>query len=663
MIKKKLRMALAGQPNVGKSTVFNMLTGLNQHVGNWPGKTIDLKSGRIRHRSFDIRITDLPGTYSLTCNSEEERIARDFILEEKPDVVIVIVNAAALEHSLYLVTELLELPPPIVIGLNMIDVAKQNGVVVESHVLQAALGVPVVPLVATRKQGIQDLLKAAISVLEDPTCFHPVSPGIEEEHQDIYQRIVSILRKHKRMDIPPTWMAMKLLEGDSEITQKVKAETGKDWEVVQEMLKRHEDVYLDIASHRYKWIRRMIRAAVVHPKGGQISFTDRLDRFATHPVWGMMMILLLFSLVLWLTYTIALPIVTLFNTYALGGLENWLGSVMSSTPAWLQGLVIDGVLRGTGTVISFVPILIIYFLALGFLEDTGYLARVAYVLDRYLHAIGLHGKSSIPLCMGVGCNVPAVMGCRIIEDWRAKILTILLVPFIPCTSRMAVITFLAAAFFGKAATLVTISLLAASVFILMLVGFLTNRTVFKGQRTAFIMEMPLYHVPNLRTIGLFIYRNTISFLQKAGTIILVVSVGIWFLGYMPSGKIETSWLAHFGTAVTPAFALVGLPDWRFVVALFTSFLAKENTVATLGILFTSGAGGTLSQQIAPALSLPSRLAFITMQTFFIPCLPTVLTIRQESHSWRWAWLSIGIMLTISLLLGAAVYYLAMLFTI
>jgi len=655
-IQNPLTVALAGQPNVGKSTVFNMLTGLDQHVGNWPGKTVEQKTGEFAHHGRPIRLVDLPGTYSLTANSEEERVARDYLIREQPDVVIIVVNAAALERNLYLLAELLALPVRVVVGLNMIDVAEQQGIRVEPHVLEAALGAPVVPLVACRNQGLGELMDAVERLAAAPDAFKPNRPAIRAAHRPVLQEIRALIAGQVPQPYPEDWFALKLLEGDAEITDTLRQAAPEAWERVHALLRRHEDAYLDIAGGRYEWIGRMVRAAVVHPRAGAVTLTDRLDRIATHPLWGLALLVGIFGLVFWLTYTVALPIVNWLDGVVIRGLSEGLRALLTTTPGWLSGLIVDGIIGGAGTVLTFLPILVIFFAALGILEDVGYFARAAYVMDRFMHWMGLHGKSCLPLFLGFGCNVPAVMGCRIVEDRRARLLTTLLAPLVPCTGRLAVLTFLAPAFFGRAAMLASWGLVAVNLIILALTGIAINRLVFKGAYTAFIMEMPLYHLPNARTIGLFVWHNTWAFVKKAGTIILVASVIVWGLSTLPGGDVERSLLAGLGRALAPVGRLMGLGDWRLIVALLTGFVAKENTIATLGILF--GAGGPesgLAQQVAGVLTLPAALAFLVVQMLFVPCVATVAVIRQETGGWKWTALSVALQLALSLAAGVAVY--------
>ncbi len=651
---KVLRVALAGQPNVGKSTVFNILTGLSQHVGNWPGKTVEKKSGYCRYGNYLLHIVDLPGTYSLTANSLEERIARDYIIREKPDVVVLLVDAAILERNLYLLAELLLLPSPVVLGLNMMDVAEQEGYRIDTEVLQAVLGIPVVPMVASKNRGIRELVEAVIGLAEGTIPYSPRRPEIKEPHRPVLEKLQELLNGSIPEPYPLEWVSVKLLEGDAEVTELVREKLGERWGEVSALLRGHEDAILDIAGGRYEWIGRVVRAAVEKPRMGPVSLTERIDRVTTHPFWGLVTMALALGAVFWLTYTIGSPIQQWLEESILASLSRLVSSWLSSwgAPAWLEGLLVDGVLGGAGSVLSFFPILAVFFAAFGFLEDVGYVARIAYVMDRFMHWIGLHGKSFLPLFMGFGCNVPAVMGSRIIEDERARIMTILLAPFVPCAARMAVLAFLTPAFFGDRAFLVSWSLILLNLVVLVLGGKAMGTLVFR-ERIPFIMELPLYHLPNFRTIGLTVWQRTASFLRKAGTVILGISVVVWLLSYFPAGSLEGSFLARLGSILEPIGRPAGLNS-RMVVALLTGFVAKENAVATLGVLYGSE-GEALASALAKEVPPEVGLSFLVMEMLFIPCAATVAAIRQETGSWRWTLASIGLYLVISYLAGVAVY--------
>jgi ferrous iron transport protein B len=655
---RSLLIALAGHPNVGKSTLFNLFTGLNQHVGNWPGKTVERKEGSFTTNQHTYRLVDLPGTYSLTANSAEEVISREFIIREHPDVVLALVNAATLELNLYLVAELVVLPAPVIVVLNMMDVAQQEGLYIEPEVLQAALGVPVIPIIATRNLGVQALLRTIDRVASGEARYTPKLPEIREDHQDIFEEIRGLVTSNIPAPYRQDWIALKLMEGDKEITQ-LMAEylPAENWEAVHGILRDHDDSLVAVAGGRYQWIGRMVRAAVIRPHIGRVSLTDRLDQWATHPFWGFLILAGILGLTFWLTYAIGAPLQEFLDKRIVSELGDLARQWLSGGPGWLSGLVADGIINGAGSVLTFLPILVIFFAVMGVLEDVGYMSRAAYVMDGFMHPIGLHGKSFLPLFLGFGCNVPGVLGTRVIESQRARLLTNFLVPLIPCTARMAVVAFLAPAFFGASAALVSWGLILGALIVLALSGVLINRTVFGGRRAAFIMELPLYHIPNWRTIGLLVWQRSWSFVRKAGTLIVLVSVVVWALSMVPNGNVDTGVLAYIGHLLEPVGRLAGL-DWRLMVALLTSFIAKENTIASLGVIFSSAEGQGLAETLAATYTPTTALAFLTVQMLFIPCFATCAVVRQETNSWRWTFFNLGFLLVISLTMGAIVYWLA-----
>ena len=655
----RIKAALIGQPNVGKSTVFNQLTGLNQHVGNWPGKTIEQKTGEISFEGRDFFLVDLPGTYSLTANSEEERIARDFIIKEKPDIVFLLVNAAALERSLYLLSEILILEVPVVIGLNMMDVAERHKTAIDIEKLEKALGVPVVPLVATRNMGPGGLLKKASEQLGGEVPFCPVKPVIKKSHREVLDKVLAIAEGKVPEPYNTKWFSVKLLEGDKEVLKLAEKWLGSSWEIVHDILMDHEDAYLDIVGERYEWISKVIRAAVKRPKAQEITRTDRIDRWATHPIAGVFILLLMLMTVFFFTYAVASPISAVLEA-GISGTQPRVGDSLSFLPPLFSGLLAEGFLGGAGMVIAFLPTLIVFFVFLALMEDVGYLARVAYVMDAFMHRIGLHGKSFIPFFLGFGCNVPAILGSRIVDERRGRLLTIILAPFVPCTARIAVITFLAPAFFGNKAAFAMAALVLLNIAVLFMVGVAAGRLFFKSERSAFIMELPLYQVPNFKVVSRHVYNNVKSFLVNAATIIVLGSGVIWFLSSYPAGGIEKSYLASFGKTLEPVGALIGVHDWRLTVALLTSVVAKENTIAALGVLFGSSQDVGLAERVSEVLTVPSAFAFLVVQMLFIPCLGSLASIKHEA-GWRWTFVSIGLLLLVSLACGIAAYHILGLF--
>jgi ferrous iron transport protein B len=652
-------IALAGQPNLGKSTLFNLLTGLNQHVGNWPGKTVERREGRFALGPSECRLVDLPGTYSLTANSPEEVIAREFILHEQPDLVVVVVSAANLERSLYLVAELLALPAPLVVALNMMDVAEREGMTVEPEVLQAALGVPVVPMVASRAMGGKELMRVVRETLEDQRGESPHPPEIRTDHRQALEQISRRIAGSVPRPYPPAWIALKLLEGDEAVTSMMRSALPEsEWAGVHDILRAHDDAMLAVASGRYEWIGRMVRAAVVQPRMGPVSWTNQVDRWATHPFWGLVILTGILGVVFGITFAVGSPLQTWLDTTAVGALSTLAGQALSGAPHWVRGFVVQGVIGGVGAVLTFLPIMAIFFAAFGVLEDTGYMARAGFVMDNVMHVMGLHGRSFLPLFLGFGCNVPAIMGTRVIDSHRARLLTILITPLVPCSARLATVAFLAPAFFGTKALVVSWALVLLSIGTLIGLGWLMNLVLFKGRRSAFIMEMPLYHMPNARTIGLHVWQRTLSFVRKAGTGILGMAVAIWVLSVLPSGDFDGSYLVSFGKLLSPVAVWMGL-DWRLAVALIASFPAKENAIAALGVIFGSASGAGLTQTLATTYSAATALAFLVATMLFIPCAATVATMRQETNSWRWTLLGSSLLLAISVGAAGLVFRLAL----
>jgi ferrous iron transport protein B len=397
----------------------------------------------------------------------------------------------------------------------------------------------------------------------------------------------------------------------------------------------------------------MTRGAVTSPRVGEVTLTGRLDRWATHPVWGLGLLALVLGGVYAVTFTLGVPLQGALQAYLVVPLATHIKALSGLGPWWVRGFLADGLLAGVGTVLSFLPVLVIFFAALAVIEDTGYMARAAYVTDRFMHLMGLHGKSSLPLLLGFGCNVPAVMGARILESRQARLLTIMLAPLVPCASRMTIVVFVAPLFFGRYAALVALGMVALALGTLALVGIFTKVFLLRGERTAFIMEMPLYHRPQVRTVTMQVWRSCFEFLRKAGTLILLFSGVLWVVATFPGGSIGTSWLARLGRLLAPVGVLMGL-DWRMMVALLTSAFAKENAIATFGILF-GGGGEPVTVALARVLTPAAALAYLVAQMLFVPCAATVVTIKQEAGGWRWALLSIAVLLAIAMLAAITTY--------
>jgi ferrous iron transport protein B len=654
---KSLLVALAGQPNVGKSTVFGILTGLSQHVGNWPGKTVEKKEGIHASGEVEIRIIDLPGTYSLTAFSAEERIARDFIIKDHPDVIVLIANSSALERSLYLLSELLLLGPPVIVGLNMIDVAEEQGIFIDVSSLRKSLGVPVVPMVATKNRGVKELVQEIISLPSSASKYSPRIPEVFDDHQDVFTALMEKVKEFVPHPYAAQWAVTKLMEGDPEVSTMVEQILPADTsEEVRLLLRGHEDSLLAVVHGRYDWIETIIRSCVSKFKKGQVLLTDRLDHILIRPVFGIPILLGILAFVFFITYSMGSPVQGLLQS-SMKSFSNLIEPYLSGTPGWVAGILIDGAIGGAGTVLTFLPILLIFFAFMAFLEDVGYMARAAFVMDRFMHIIGLHGKSFMPMFLGFGCNVPAVLGTRIVESRRARLLTIFLMPFMPCTARLAVLTLVATAVFGEQAPFVTWSLVAVNILALGLSGMLANRLFLKGEPMPFIMELPLFHRPNFRTIGMVMWNRLVAFAKRAGTVILSFSILTWILSHIPGGRIEDSLLGWAGHLIDPIGAYMGL-DWKMITALLSSFIAKENSIAARGVLYGVGAEG-VSNVLPHVMSHASALSFLIVLMLFIPCVATVVVMKQEMGSWKWFIISLSFMLSVSLSAGIIAYNLAL----
>lgn len=615
-------IALVGRPNVGKSTIFNALTGLTQHTGNWPGKTVELAQGWMRlDDRRQARLVDLPGTYSLGPQSAkpeaaarrgavhgghgarlgvDEAVARDYVLEQRPELLVAVVNAAALEQDLFLVGQLKSLPVPKLMVANMTDVLERRGIEVDYALLAERLGMPVVPVSALRRGDIaklQSAISQAVSIAPGASASETAAPPAGDS-----------AGIHAWVD--------RVLDGVVRASQ-----------------------------------RQQRRAGMVSEAPAR-GFEDALDAHLAHPLRGLVALLLVLGGVFAVTFGIGTPLQGLLEEGIVVPLMSLAETVLAGGPPWLARLVVDGVLGSAGIVVTFLPILALFFAALAVLEDSGYMARAAVVMDRFMHLIGLHGKSFLPLFLGFGCNVPAVMGTRTIESPRGRILMAVLIPLVPCAARMAVINFVAAAFFGVQATFVIWGLVTLSMFVVMVLGVILSRTILHDpENEELLMELPAYHWPNLRTMGYLVWYKLKSFLHKAGTVIVVASTIMWATGYFPHGVLETSYLARVGHALEPLGRLAGL-DWRLLLAAFAGFVAKENALAALAVLYGAGGGsGTLTATLAASVSLPSALSFMVLTMLFIPCVATVAVIRQELKSRAWTAFVLVVLFVISF--GAA----------
>ena len=605
-------IALAGNPNTGKTTIFNYLTGSSQHTGNWPGKTVERKEGVWRHGHDIFHIVDLPGTYSLSAFSAEEIIARDFIVEGHPDAVIVVVDATNLERNLYLALQILEMTPHVVLALNMMDAARAQGLTIDVKTLSQQLGIPVVPMTARTGEGLRDLEDALVEIARQGrvardaqarTGYVPLrySPPLEEA----LQRLVQAILQHPdlRQQYPVRWLALKLLQEDETCLAKIRAIPDGEAivQLAQEEAQRlrdlfHEDLDILIAEERYTWINHLVNQ-VVHGRPQGPTLSDRVDAVATHPVGGLFIFFGIMWVVFKLSTDVASPLVDWIDQFVNGYVAYWLTQLLALVhwqDTWFASLLVDGLLAGLGGVLVFIPVLMFLYMGMAIMEDSGYMARAAFVMDRYMRRLGLHGKSFVPLVLGFGCNVPAIYATRTLESRTDRILTGLLVPFMSCGARLPVYVLIATIFFPQYSTLAVLSMYILGILMALMVGLLLRRTIFaQAEESALLIEVPAYRMPTLRNVWTEMWQRTRSFLEGAATIIMGVSLIIWLLMAIPvSGQgrfadtpVDDSAFAHLAGAISPIFRPLGFGNWQNTSALMTGFIAKEVVVSTLAQVY------------------------------------------------------------------------------
>jgi ferrous iron transport protein B len=705
----KLTIALAGNPNSGKTTVFNRLTGMRQHVGNYPGVTVEKKQGRCRHDGVDIDVVDLPGTYSLTAYTIEELVARRFIVEEKPDVLVDIVDSANLERNLYLAVQFMELGVPLVLAFNMSDVAKAQGVEFDLGQLARLLGAPIVPTVGTKGQGLEELLDEVLRVASgtEPVEPRPIRYGREIEEE--IARLQELLEAEDAADsYPARWLAIKLLEDDRQVREAVGDE--RILRQAERSAAHLEGIFGDrpevvIAGRRYGFISGACQEAVRLTVETRHTLSDKIDAVLTNQVIGLPIFLGLMYVVFHLTFTL--------GDYPMGWLEGlfgWLGRTI--TQLWPPGsesvvksLLVDGIIGGVGGVVSFLPNILLLFMAIAFLEDSGYMARAAFLMDRLMHRIGLHGKSFIPMLIGFGCSIPAILATRTLEGRRDRLTTMLVLPLMSCGARLTIYALIIPAFFAERWR-------APMLWLIYLIGIvlaiasakLLRMTVLRGEAPPFVMELPIYRLPTLRGLVVHMWDRGWMYLRKAGTVILAISVILWALmsfpkktafdrdydgeaaearaAYLAAGdsppdvqaayqarlqeldhakraeELAYSVAGRIGHGLEPVLRPLGF-DWRIGTALIGAFAAKEVFVAQMGIVFAVGAAGEGSE----ALRAQLQAHYTPLQAFCImlfclvsaPCVATIAVTRKESGSWKWAALQLGGLTVLAYVVTLLVY--------
>jgi ferrous iron transport protein B len=658
----KLKFLLAGNPNVGKSTLFNHLTGMKQHVGNWPGKTVERKSGSFKFDGNEIEVIDLPGNYSLTPYSVEEIVSRDAIVYEPNDAVINIIDAENIQRNLYLTLQIMETGANTVLCLNMLNYAEDAGFNIDIKKLEKTLGIPVVVVDAREADGIDELIRRTIETTKNPTDKSmDLTYGIQVNEQ--IEEVKSLFPNVKMGSAPDSWVAVKLLEADDEVLDLAEASPDKEnlrklteirKTLESEFDDKVDDVFIDA---RYAEIDKIMKACVKKPSGDKETLTDKIDKVMTNRFIGIPLFLLIMFLVFFITFKIGAPYQD-FIDYLFGLLGDYLLEVLGD--GVVSSLLVNGVIGGVGSVLTFVPIIFILFFLLSLIEDCGYLARAAFVIDRLMYKLmGLSGKSFIPLILGFGCNVTGVMATRTLANESDRITTIIALPFISCSARIPIYAMFTSIFFEDPIqqAVITFALYIMGMIVSLIVAKVLKSTHFKDEAAPFIMELPPYRIPTLKSSILHMWERGSLFLKKAGTIILGVCVLVWILSNLPPGVGESSAdsiLGMIGSVFAPIFAPVGFGTWQAAVAFITGLLAKETVVSTFGTIFGVGEDGLAT--VLPTLFTPlSALSYMVFCLLSGPCAAHFGTVKQETNSWKWTIFSFALCITIGYIVAFIVY--------
>ena len=664
----KKTVAIIGNPNSGKTTLFNRLTGSNQHVGNWPGVTVDRKTGHICHDGVGIDIVDLPGIYSLSPYTQEEIIAREFVLSDELDGILNIVDAANIERNLYLTLQLIAMGLPMVVALGFMDDVRAQGIVIDCKALSERLGVPVVPISAKKGENMHDLLDELAHGMrtpaKQPAYLHGVGAAIRRAAEQLQPLPL------RRCSLP--FYAAKLLEGDSamwgqmdriQMPQAMRNEINS----IAAGMQSHAnltDKEMVLADALYDYIEEIVRASYRRPKVRQETLTERIDKIVLHRVWALPIFAFFMFLMFWCTFG---PLGTLLGD----GMEYLIQSVISpairsgltavGTAEWLIGLICDGAIGGVGGVLSFLPQIVILFFFLSVLEDTGYLARVAFIMDTLLRRIGLSGKSFVPMLMGFGCTTPAVMAARTMENDVDRRMTIMLTPFMSCGAKLPVYALVAGAIFGRHQGLVVISLYVLGILMGILAGFILKKTIFKEVSSGFVLELPTYRMPSFKGTVLNMWQKAKDFITRAGTLIFLMSVVIWLLqNFTPSLGVAKnageSILGVIGTFIAPVFAPLGFGQWQESVALLTGLVAKEAVVSTMNVLYGAGGDSAVLTGLLGSVFTPlSAYSFLVFTLLYMPCMSAFATIKREMGGWRWAFGAAAFQTALAYLAALVIY--------
>ena len=671
-----IKIALAGNPNCGKTTLFNALTGSNQFVGNWPGVTVEKKEGKLKGHK-DVTIMDLPGIYSLSPYTLEEVVARNYLINERPDAILNIVDGTNIERNLYLSTQIMELGIPVIMAVNMMDIVEKNGDKIHIDKLAKKLGCEVVTISALKGTGIKEAADKAVQIAQKKGAAVPVhefDKDVEAVIRTVESKLGSdIVNEQKR------FFAIKLLEKDDKITEQMKSVPDVSAEIKQLEDKFDDDTESIITNERYVYISSIIGDCVTKNKKNAMTTSDKIDRIVTNR-W---LALPIFAVVMWVVYYVSVTTVgtfvtdwtndVLFGEIIPPAIENLLNAIHCAD--WLQGLILDGIVAGVGAVLGFVPQMLVLFLFLAFLESCGYMARVAFIMDRIFRKFGLSGKSFIPMLIGSGCGVPGIMASRTIENDRDRKLTIMTTTFVPCGAKLPIIALIAGALFNGASW-VAPSAYFVGIAAIICSGIILKKTkLFAGDPAPFVMELPAYHWPTVSNVLRSMWERGWSFIKKAGTIILMSTIVLWFLmnfgwvdgsfGMLEAEQLNDSILASIGSVIAPLFAPLGWGDWKMAVAAVSGLIAKENVVGTFGILFGFGEvaedGAEIWGQLAGSLSTVAAYSFLVFNLLCAPCFAAMGAIKREMNNTKWFFTAIGYQTLLAYVVSLCIYQIGNLF--
>ena len=671
-----IKIALAGNPNCGKTTLFNALTGSNQFVGNWPGVTVEKKEGKLKGHK-DVTIMDLPGIYSLSPYTLEEVVARNYLINERPDAILNIVDGTNIERNLYLSTQIMELGIPVIMAVNMMDIVEKNGDKIHIDKLAKKLGCEVVTISALKGTGIKEAADKAVQIAQKKGAAVPVhefDKDVEAVIRTVESKLGSdIVNEQKR------FFAIKLLEKDDKITEQMKSVPDVSAEIKQLEDKFDDDTESIITNERYVYISSIIGDCVTKNKKNAMTTSDKIDRIVTNR-W---LALPIFAVVMWVVYYVSVTTVGTFvtdwtNDVVFGeiippAIENLLNAIHCAD--WLQGLILDGIVAGVGAVLGFVPQMLVLFLFLAFLESCGYMARVAFIMDRIFRKFGLSGKSFIPMLIGSGCGVPGIMASRTIENDRDRKMTIMTTTFVPCGAKLPIIALIAGALFNGASW-VAPSAYFVGIAAIICSGIILKKTkLFAGDPAPFVMELPAYHWPTVSNVLRSMWERGWSFIKKAGTIILMSTIVLWFLmnfgwvdgsfGMLEAEQLNDSILASIGSVIAPLFAPLGWGDWKMAVAAVSGLIAKENVVGTFGILFGFGEvaedGAEIWGQLAGSLSTVAAYSFLVFNLLCAPCFAAMGAIKREMNNTKWFFTAIGYQTLLAYVVSLCIYQIGNLF--